>query len=278
MNDFEIDKYLQQELREKYNPDGSVLRKAQLRMLEMLKYLDKTCRENSIEYWLESGTLLGAVRHGGFIPWDDDVDIAMTRKDAKKLRKILIQQSSHPDFVYQCHETDPFHFVFWDRLRDTKSANVAPSYAQDHLIYKGLAIDIFRLDDNINDWLQQKCISLNHYLLTLPLSENTGIWTKLRPILPFLYRLMRHIVLPVAQVLSIFHKNDYLNYSYGQPWKRKYPKDAIYPLDEIQFEGYSFKAPADLNRYLYAAFTDWKQVPPENKRVTHNIQLETYFE
>ncbi len=67
--------------REKYNPDGSRLRCLQLGMLEILKYIDKVCSENNISYWLSSGTCLGAVRHGGFIPWDDDVDIEMLRPD-----------------------------------------------------------------------------------------------------------------------------------------------------------------------------------------------------
>ena len=68
---------LQNELRERYNPNGSTLRKQQLRMLEMLQYIDSVCKKHNIRYWLCSGTLLGAVRHGGFIPWDDDVDIEM---------------------------------------------------------------------------------------------------------------------------------------------------------------------------------------------------------
>lgn len=80
---------LQNELRERYNPDGSILRKQQLRMLEMLQYIDFVCKKHNIRYWLCSGTLLGAVRHGGFIPWDDDVDIEMLREDYKRLVRIL---------------------------------------------------------------------------------------------------------------------------------------------------------------------------------------------
>ena len=64
-----IDIKIQQKLREKYNPDESGLRKHQMRMLEILKYIDKVCKDNSIQYWLSSGTCLGAVRHGGFIPF-----------------------------------------------------------------------------------------------------------------------------------------------------------------------------------------------------------------
>ena len=76
----------------KYNGEGTILRKAQLRMLDMLIEVDKICRKYNIQYWLDFGTLLGAVRHQGFIPWDDDLDICVLRKDYKRLRKVLIAE------------------------------------------------------------------------------------------------------------------------------------------------------------------------------------------
>lgn len=276
MIDFKIDKQQNQDLREKYNPDGSILRRAQMRMLEMLKYIDRVCRDNNIEYWLESGTLLGAVRHGGFIPWDDDVDIIMTRKDARRLRKIL-SNLKHQDFVLQTHANDKYHYVFWDKLRDTKSAYIIPTYWQDHLKYKGLSVDIFTLDDNTIDWIQNKCIFFNHHMIFHPLAENNGNWSLFRPFVAAFYCILRNILFPIARLLSFFKKNDYMSYSYGQPWKRKYPKDSIYPLREIKFEGFSFMSPAEPDRYLSVAFDDWKKIPPENERQIHASNFELYF-
>lgn len=90
------------ELKEEYNPEGSLLRKAQLRMLDMLLYIDKICKDNGILYRLDGGNVLGAVRHGGFIPWDDDVDIVLDVKNFKKLCRYL-EKHPHPHYKIQNH-------------------------------------------------------------------------------------------------------------------------------------------------------------------------------
>ena len=79
----------QEELRARFNPDGSPLRRQQMVMLEMAKLLDRICKKHDIPYFLYAGSLLGAIRHDGFIPWDDDFDVALLRKDYKRLMKIL---------------------------------------------------------------------------------------------------------------------------------------------------------------------------------------------
>lgn len=273
-----ISKELHKELRQQYSPDGSDLRKAQLRMAKMLAFLDKVCSDNGLEYWIDFGTLLGGVRHGGFIPWDDDVDIAMRRRDAKKLKKIWLKYYMHDEqFVYQCHETDPFYFRFWDKIRDVKSADVSSSYIQDRLKFKGLAIDIFIMDDHIIDYLKQKCTSLFHYLLLLPLYFNNRKWNRLRPLAPLFYYFLRLIAFPLARLMSIFRHNSYLTYSYGLPWTHKFPKEVIYPLTRIDFEGYSLMAPAKSAEYLHITYGDWETIPKPKDFKTHGLQLKMYF-
>ena len=94
-----------EELRKKYNPDGSLLRRQQLRMLDILSEVDRICKKHDIPYWLSSGTLIGAMRHNGFIPWDDDLDIEMMRKDYLRLMKVLPKEL--PEWlVLQNDETD----------------------------------------------------------------------------------------------------------------------------------------------------------------------------
>ena len=109
-----IDKNFQSELRIKFNPDGSELRTYQLELLKMLIDFDEICRSLNIKYWLSSGTLLGAVRHGGFIPWDDDVDVDMTRDDYKKLVKSFKETDK---YALQTSQNDPYYFWPYAKLR-----------------------------------------------------------------------------------------------------------------------------------------------------------------
>ena len=90
-----IDKAIQEQLRERFNPDGSPLREFQMRLLDILVFIDDVCRRHGINYWLSSGTCLGAIRHGGFIPWDDDIDIEMLDTDYKRFIKVM--QTEHND-------------------------------------------------------------------------------------------------------------------------------------------------------------------------------------
>src|SRR5690554_1871247 len=104
----------------KYNGEGTTLRKAQLRLLEMLIQVDRICKKHNIRYWLDGGWALGAVRHGGFIPWDDDVDIALLRDDYLKLISILPDEL--PDmYALQNRETEPKFHMLYSRIVDKNS-------------------------------------------------------------------------------------------------------------------------------------------------------------
>ena len=74
------------------------LRNVQLLYIELLRFVDNVCKKHDIDYWLEGGTLIGAVRHGGFIPWDDDIDLSIMRKDYEKLIKILPEEISKYEY------------------------------------------------------------------------------------------------------------------------------------------------------------------------------------
>ncbi|EXY98301.1 licD family protein, partial [Bacteroides fragilis str. 3998 T(B) 4] len=100
-----------------YNTDGTMLRKQQERMFEMLCVIDDICVKNEINYWLSGGTLLGAVRHGGFIPWDDDLDIQLMKDDYNKLLGLL--KTELPEqYQLQTSKTDRNYFARYAKVRD----------------------------------------------------------------------------------------------------------------------------------------------------------------
>lgn len=154
-------------LRSKYNPDGSLLRKSQLKMLDMLKFVDEVCSNNEIEYWLDSGTLLGAVRHGGFIPWDDDTDICMTRDNFEKFKSVISSKLYGGKGVYlQYNGLDKHYYPTWAKIRETYSDELLGDFDGDTGFTQ---VDIFIQTRRINDALFRVAkVFFIHLLIILP--------------------------------------------------------------------------------------------------------------
>ena len=115
-------------------------------MLDMLEEVDRICRKHQIKYFLIAGSLLGAIRHKGFIPWDDDVDIALFREDYEKLEKVLPHELPLNMFM-QTLETDPGYDTNHMKIRNSKTTGIYPGDAARGLCYNmGIFIDVFALE------------------------------------------------------------------------------------------------------------------------------------
>ena len=115
-------------------------------MLDLLSEFDRICNKYGLQYQASWGTLLGAVRHKGFIPWDDDLDVQMFRDDYNKLCEVAPQEFKHPYF-FQSRKTDPFSGFFCCKLRNSETAAIAPWEKHSVMNYnKGIFIDIFPVD------------------------------------------------------------------------------------------------------------------------------------
>lgn len=246
--------------------------------LEILKYVDKFARKEGIEYFLASGTLLGAVRHQGFIPWDDDIDIYMPRQSydifVKKFNDIesryrLLDVSNTKDYPYA------FAKVI-DLTTEIDEYRFKPYKA-------GVYIDVFPLDDVGNN--MESIIKVNRQL------------NKYRQLLTFktvrlsYYHGLKKIGILIAKIAALFYKREKLiskidalsqclrsdnstyiacmvMLSYGI--REVYNKSWFEECVELKFEGQSFRAPKGYVDVLTSMYGEYMKLPPKEKQVTHH--------
>lgn len=250
-----IDSKVQAELRARYNPDGSPLRRHQLKMLEILKYVDKVCRENNIPYWLSSGTCLGAVRHGGFIPWDDDVDIEMLGNDYDRFVKIMKLRSENK-YIFQTHQVDSAFIWQYGKLRDRHSIIKEDGIVDRDYKFHGAFIDIFPMDYSP----MEKINILGEYCIKICRHANKYDNSFFRKIVRnFFYGIFFKFLSPIIRYLT--PESNYLHHRFGSIYHKKRNMEDIFPLKDILFEGYPLKIPYNTDNYLKNLFGEYMQLP-----------------
>jgi lipopolysaccharide cholinephosphotransferase len=247
------------------------LRQIQLVQLRILKIFDAVCREHNVSYWLDWGTLLGCVRHGGFIPWDDDLDVAMTREEYEKFEHI--SNESLPDGLFlQTIQSDPCYPFFFPKLRDNYSnTNDLTGKA----CHKGIYIDIFIYDkiptSNILAYIQRRL-----YKILI-----AGRFQNERPIRQLFAKLLywlrptdelKDSLLQMHTWLGSFCYRLGLDNSAFQ--KHSHPESEIFPLGSMIFENIQVPVPNDWHGYLSKRYGNYMELPPEQSRVPSHCKLD----
>ena len=242
------------------------LKKAQNVMLEMLIEVDKICRKYNINYWLDSGTLLGAVRHKGFIPWDDDLDISMSIDDYYKFIKIA--QSELPSYMQlQIKEIErdfPYDFA---KIRDSRGKIIEQHEKNKNVTYnQGIFIDIIPVIF-INDSSFYKTLYKFNFLAIKLFSYKYLNRNKIRQFLINLHDKMHSNNKIVIRSGRFPELNFYIK------------KEDIFPLKKIEFEGCDFYIPNKPKEYLKSLYgNNFMQLPPKEKRHTHAYKIEIFKE
>lgn len=244
--------------------------------LQILEYIDQVCRENNIDYYLDGGTLLGAVRHKGYIPWDDDIDLTVNRRDFKKLMTLLNQGDGRYKALSMYDHED--YYYFHAKVVDTQTELIEDLGVP--IRDMGVFVDIFPLENFPNQKLKRRIMQTRvrilraaHYAVLVPeeKAKSLGTYNKM---LRALYKKKgwRAIQEKVDNMLSaLTEPTDYMSdivgvRSYYNDAKAAYFKEKVY----LEFEGRQFPAPSRYDEYLTLMYGDYMTMPPVEQRVTHH--------
>lgn len=253
----------------------------QSKLYEMLTWLSAYMAKNNLHYYVVGGTMLGAVRHQGFIPWDDDVDIAMPRNDYEKLIQLLKTPDDHYVVESVHGEKKDFHYSY-AKLYDLNTTLTEKSRPP---MKRGVYIDIFPLD-GIGNTMEE---SLRNYRnidrLNMLLAMKTCAYRKGRKwwknVAVFVGGFLPISKKKLAQKMDSqcssrsFEKYQYVGHLMSVYRTREIMKKDIYGKPSpYQFEGLTVYGPEKYDEYLTALYRDWRKLPPEDKRCSAHDFIE----
>ena len=258
-------------LRERYNPDGSTLRRDQLELLEMLKHVAAICKEHNIEWWLSSGTLLGAARHKGFIPWDDDMDIVMLRKDYRRLRRIL-RKIDDKEYVLHDMCSDVEYINCFGKYRKREGGIESDSRRYNYYKWRGIGFDIFTIERT--NYFAAKAASTIYGNLQHLTSYIRWGWLR-KPLIRAIELLCLGMIFPILRLIGLINPHKEYHYSLGIGWAKStlFLSDTL-PLTTTEFEGVQMPVPKHTDAYLSRIYGNWRELPNDEqiRRCIHNKQ------
>lgn len=243
------------------------LRKVQLALLEMLKDVDKLCKKNNIKYFLDSGTLLGAVRHKGFIPWDDDIDIGMLREDFDLFIKIVEEELKEKYIIDKPDEN----------LRFIKIRSKSLKMKRPNGKIEGIFFDIFPFDFYSENAVKRLLIETS-----AKMKKEASPSIKL---INYPQRLIFKIVKSISKesyinllyklVYETTNKSELIGYGKDlRAWENYIKYDDVFPLKSLKFEDKEFYVPKNYETMLISLYGEnYMELPKEKDRVVHAVEF-----
>lgn len=268
--------------------DKDVLQKLQMAQLEILKDFIKVCEKNKLDYFMVFGSALGTVRHKGFIPWDDDIDVGMLRTDYDRFLEIAKKELSsdyniltpYTNKDYACSVT---HF-------EKKGTSFIPEFSKYLKCNIGINIDIFAFDnisDNQKDrmkqvresWFWGRLLFLRGTPFPyIPIKGVKGFIAKITCILihyilvifrvkaQFMYKQL----LMVSKKYNDIETKEVTCFEDPAPLNNIISKEDIFPLVEFEYQNIKVKLPKEYKKLLTGMYGDFMKLPPIDKRINHN--------
>ncbi|SCY09877.1 lipopolysaccharide cholinephosphotransferase [Lachnospiraceae bacterium XBB2008] len=255
------------------------LRRLQLVELELLKEFDRICRKHNIKYSITGGTLLGAVRHGGFIPWDDDSDVSMLRSEYEKFVAVCDSELDPEKYYFQDIDRTPGYRWGYGKLR--RKDTVFLREHQQHMPYEqGIFMDIFPRDSVPDSYLGERIHSFKCFIVRKILWSAVGRFADSRSMMRTWFSILYHMTKRSATrfyhklVLSSSDPETERVRALTFPIPRKgkgYLRKWYQEYTDINFEDATLMTEAGYLEWLTVEFDDYMELPPIEKRKVHPV-------
>lgn len=249
------------------------VRDLQNKILEVMKFIDKVCRDNGIVYYIMGGTALGAIRHGGFIPWDDDLDIFMTPQDYEKFRTVFDKLKSEKFVIQEWKIVD--NYLEYSKVRMNGTTLIEHNFADKKDMHHGIYVDIMILHKvPLDVRVQKKIYYQSKFVTLLGLSQRN--WIPKTKGQALALKVLK--ILPKSALANWCYRNIYKYDNLTQDYKWCYwitpasfnkglfnPEYFQSPID-IPFEDAQLIGSKYITEYLTARYGDYMKLPPKEQQ------------
>ncbi|WP_028547139.1 LicD family protein [Paenibacillus taiwanensis] len=250
------------------------LKQLKMEMFSLLIEVDRICEKHNIQYFLSDGTLLGAIRHKGFIPWDDDVDIQMFRSDYERFCEICKSELNNEKFFLQNQQNDKHYNWVFGKLRLKNTSYVRSG--QEHLKQKdGICMDIFPIDNISPNKYKQKLsmfiCKICRKILWAQVGKKAASTIYSKMLFKALSFIPRRVTIFIFDYFSkLYNKKEtpflVCHNLVGHIYKREWYDQAII----VNFEGHAFRAPERYDDILTSRYGEYMEIPPLDKQHGHS--------
>ena len=268
---------------------ANVLREDDLQIIRRLQLdiaieVKRICDKHNINYTLIGGTLIGAVRHQGFIPWDDDLDIAMQHSDYAKFLKCAAQELDDKYEIVNLETNEKCVLIFTKIM--IKNTVMLETHYKDTDISWGVFIDIFPMD-NIADNKLKRIVQVSKcYFWQKQIMLKGGYDFKNERVKNWVYKFLQRVIFSKKERLIKGYRKNELKYNatttkyvavffgdYTRPFREKLPADMFDEYTTLEFEGVEFSVIKEYEKYLKRNYGDYMSLPPVEDRVpAHNVE------